>query len=424
MGTRFDTQQGILNHCVNYFSQLLASDEEPPMLIQDDMNLLMPFRCSLQQKEALAKPFTNEEITEAFFSLPKNKASRPDGYSSEFFKGCWSIFGTEATVAVAEFFYSGEMLQQWKGTTLVLIQKLPNASSTSDFRHISCLNTVYKVMAKLIAGRLQRLLSLFIYPSQSALLPGRLLGENVLLATEIIHGYNRKNIEPRGMLKVDLRKAFDSVRWDFLLSALRALDIPKIFVNWIIQCITTPTFTVEVRQGDPMPPYLFVLAMEVFSNLLLSCFEAGYIHYHPMISELSISHLMFADDVMIFFDGGSSSLHGINDSLEDFTSWSWLRMNRNKTQLFHAGLNQIEFNALESYDFTKGSLPIRYLGLPLMSKNLKISDYDSILAKLSSRFRSWSTMTLSFARRSQLIASVISGTVNFWISTFCFPKVA
>lgn len=163
-----------------------------------------------------------------------------------------------------------------------------------------------------------------ISPSQSAFIKGRLLSENVLLATEIIHGYNRKNISRRGILKVDLRKAFDSIRWDFILSTLRALHFPEIFITWIAECITTPTFSVSVngvsggylkssqglRQGDPLSPYLFVLAMEVFSRLLSSRFDTGYITYHPKAADINMSHLMFANDVMIFFDGGSSSLHG------------------------------------------------------------------------------------------------------------------
>ena len=83
--------------------------------------------------------------------------------------------------------------------------------------------------------------------SQSAFLPGRLLTENVLLATEIIHGYNLRNVEPSGMLKVDLRKAFDTLRWDFVLAALGGLNIPKKFVNWIASCITSASFSICVN---------------------------------------------------------------------------------------------------------------------------------------------------------------------------------
>ena len=297
-------------------------------------------------------------------------------------------------------------------------------------------HNVYKVVSKLLASRLLPVLVEIISPHQSAFMPDRLLGENVLLATDLVQGYNRQDSEAKAMLKVDLKKAFDSVRWDFVLAALRALDIPLQFIEWISECICSPSFTISIngkaegnfrssrglRQGDPLSPYLFVLAMEVFSNLLLSRFEAGYIHYHPRTAELKVTHLMFADDVMIFFDGGSSSLHGVSEALEDFASWSGLRINATKTQLFTAGVNQIEANAMESFGFTAGSLPIRYLGLPLMSRKLKISEYEPLLDKLNRKFRSWTVRSLSFAGRTQLLTSVIMGTINFWISTFVLPK--
>ncbi|KAG7587431.1 Endonuclease/exonuclease/phosphatase superfamily [Arabidopsis thaliana x Arabidopsis arenosa] len=434
-GTRFDNQMDIKDHCVTYFSKLLGGDQSASLIVQSDMELLLPTKCSPSQKIFLEKQFTDEEIKEAFFSLPKNKTCGPDGYSAEFFTGCWTIIGAEVIAAVKEFFVSGKLLKQWNATTLVLIPKVTNASRTSDFRPISCLNTVYKVISKLLASKLQSILSKVISPAQSAFMPGRLLAENVLLATEVVQGYNRKHIQPRAMLKVDLRKAFDSVSWEFILSALRALDIPAKFLGWIKECITTPSFLVCVngttsgffkssrglRQGDPLSPYLFVLVMEVFSKLLLSRFDAGYIKFHPKTAELSISHLMFADDVMIFFYGSEFSLHGINEALDDFANWSGLQMNREKTNLFHAGMSQTEAVAIARHGFEVGNLPIRYLGLPLMHRKLRIAEYDPLIEKISARFRGWAVKSLSFAGRTQLIASVIYGTVNFWMTTFMIP---
>ncbi|KAG7551508.1 Reverse transcriptase domain [Arabidopsis thaliana x Arabidopsis arenosa] len=433
---KLESMKEIRDHSVDYFSQLLGGDVAPSYLIQSDMELLLPYRTTSPQNDFMVKMFSKEEIKEAFFTLPRNKTSGPDGYSSEFFISCWNVIGAEVSDAVLEFFKYGKLLKQWNATTLVLIPKFPNASKMSDFRPIACLNTVYKVISKLLSSRLKWLLPHVISSSQSAFMPGRLLAENVLLATEIVQGYNRKNIEPRAMLKVDIKKAFDSINWSFILSALKALGLPEMFIGWISECITTPTFSVSLngnssgyfksskglRQGDPQSPYLFVLAMEVFSRLLQSRFEHGYINYHPKTSELSLSHLMFADDVMIFFDGSEASLHGINEALDDFASWSGLHINKDKTHLFYAGLNPLHIVAIERHGFPIASLPIRYLGLPLMHRKLRISEYEPLLNKIAGRFRGWAVKTLSFAGRTQLIASVISGTVNFWMSTFILPK--
>lgn len=107
----------------------------------------MNFRCTTNQSSALAGDFSVEEIKEAFFSLPRNKCSGPDGYPVEFFLHCWSIVGGEVVAAVGEFFKSGKLLKQWNATTLILIPKIQNATRCTDFRLISCLNTVYKVIA-------------------------------------------------------------------------------------------------------------------------------------------------------------------------------------------------------------------------------------------------------------------------------------
>lgn len=95
---------------------------------------------------------------------------------------------------------------------------------------------------------------------------------------------------------------------------------------------------------------------------------------------------MFADDVMVFYDGSSSSLHGISETLDDFASWSGLEINQSKSELFTAGLDQQEANTTMRYGFPMGSLPIRYLGLPLMHRKLKVSEYSLLLDKISGSF--------------------------------------
>lgn len=427
-GVRIDSLPEIQEQCVNYFSDLLGGPTSPPMFEQSDLELLFDFKCSEDQVINFEKQFTAQDIKEAFFSLSKNKTGGPDGYSSEFFTASWSVVGPEVTEAILEFFRSGSLL--------VLIPKIPNASHPSEFRPISCLNTVYIVIAKLLASRLKEILPLMVSKSQSAFLPGRLLAENVLFATDLVNKYNNRNISSRGMLKVDLRKAFDSVRWDFIMASLRALAIPESYISLIAQCLTSATFSVSVngstsgffkssrgiRQGDPLSPYLFVLAMECLSRILLSRYEEGGIGYHPRTENLKISHLMFADDVMVFFDGRSNSLHGISECLDDFASWSGLHMNTTKIELFTAGLDHSDSQALASYGFPIGNLPIRYLGLPLMSRKLKVSEYAPLISKVTKSFQAWSVKLLSFAGRLQLLKTVIFGLINFWVSAFMLPK--
>lgn len=167
-GNRIETQQGYQDHCIDYFSNLLGGNVEPFLFEQSDLELLLLFRSSMDQKGNLSKMFSKKEIKSAFFSLPRNKTCGPDGYSSEFFITCWEIMGQEVSKAVIEFFEYGRILHQWNTTTLVLIPKIPNDSATIDFRPISCLNTVYKIILKLLANRLKAILPEVIIHSQSA----------------------------------------------------------------------------------------------------------------------------------------------------------------------------------------------------------------------------------------------------------------
>lgn len=220
------------------------------------------------------------------------------------------------------------------------------------------------------------------------------------------------------------------------LNTLEALEFPRHFRQLISQCITTTRFSISVngelcgyfkgakglRQGDPLSPYLFVIALEVFSQMLNSKFRAGDIGYHPKTAELEVTHLAFADDLMIFFDGEKNSLDNIVDTMELFATWSGLRMNKEKTELYVGGLNQAETTDLTSLGFTLGSMPVRYLGLPLMHRKLRISEYRPLLVKISGHFTAWSSRKLSYAGRAELVKSVIYGTINFWTSAFVLPK--
>ncbi|KAG2281507.1 hypothetical protein Bca4012_049979 [Brassica carinata] len=94
----------------------------------------------------------------------------------------------------------------------------------------------------------------------------------------------------------------------------------------------------------------------------------------------------------------------------------------NNTELFLAGLDAQETTDIARYEYPTGKLPIRYLGLPLMHRKLRISEYEPLLQKLANTFRSWAVKMLSYAGRLQLISTVINGTVNFWMTTFLLPK--
>lgn len=173
-----------------------------------------------------------------------NKSPGPDGYTSAFFKGAWTIVGEETTTVIKQFFTTGFLPASANATILTLVPKKSGAALISDYRPISCCNTTYKAISKILVKRLKLILNEVILPNQTAFIKGRLLIENTLLASEIVQGYHREGGPKRIAIKVDIAKAFDTIRWEFVFQCLRGLNLPAHFINWIEACISTTSFSV------------------------------------------------------------------------------------------------------------------------------------------------------------------------------------
>jgi len=157
----------------------------------------------------LLSPVSNKDIQKVVFSIENEKARGPDGYSSLFFKQAWGVVGRDFYVVVQDFVISNRLLKQINHLIIALVPKSANVSSTSDFRPISYCNMIYKVIAKILAGRFAHILSGIISPMQNAFLGGRLMSDNINLVQELLRQYNRKRSSPYCLMKVDFRKAFD-----------------------------------------------------------------------------------------------------------------------------------------------------------------------------------------------------------------------
>lgn len=193
--------------------------------------LLTDFRVSqLQAQQMLIAP-SAEEIKKLFFKLNPNKAPGPDGLTSGFFKESWDILSAEVIVSVQQLFASSFLPSAANATILSLVPKIPGATKITDYRSISCLNTVYKVISRLLVSRLKPILPKFTLPSQTAFVKDRLLVENTTLASELVKRYRKNKGAKRITIQVDITKAFDTLSWDFILSCLQGLQLPSKFIS-------------------------------------------------------------------------------------------------------------------------------------------------------------------------------------------------
>lgn len=214
------------------------------------------------------------------------------------------------------------------------------------------------------------------------------------------------------------------------------MGFPTKFIEWIKECVTTTMFSIKLngylegffkgesglRQGDPLSPYLFVLAMEVFSACITKCTAELGFKYHWRTAEVNLHHIIFADDVFLFNRGESNSV-SILMKVQSFASLSGLVPNREKSTCFFANVNNtVMEDILVTTGFSRGTLPICYLGLPLITTKLVSRDCVSLVSKLCHGMEMWTAIFLNFSGRLQLIKSIIASIVGYWRMYVFLPK--
>ena len=423
---------------VAHFKSILAPATAPSSISTPNwFHSLLDFRCSQEQRVSLIATPSREVIERTLLRLNPNKAPGPDGLTSGFYKAAWPIIGAEVIDSISAFFTTAFLPAVVNSTILSLVPKHPGASEITDYRPIACCTTIYKSISKILVAKLKPLLADLVLPNQTAFIQGRLLIENTILATGLVDGYHKQKGLPCITLKVDIAKAFDTVNWDFLFICLASLGLPSLYLDCLRACVCTPSFSVGyngtiqgffkgkrgLRQGDPLSPYLFVIAMNCLSHMLNQGAANGRFGYHAKCASSKLTHLCFADDLLIFTDGKLSSVQAIIDILHEFSRHSGLAISFQKTSFVTCAVPQDHIDLIASATgLTVASLPVRYLGIPLCSQKLSLHHCAPLIQHIKGKVNSWSSRALSFAGRLLLINTVINGITNFWTSTFIIPK--
>lgn len=373
--------------------------------------------------------------------MRKNASPGPDGLNAAFYRSAWSWIKDDLMTLVQDFYQTGNIPPELNKTNIVLIPKKNRSISPKDFRPISLCNVPYKILAKSIANRIKGKLPDFICDSQHAFIPGRRIANNIIIAQEIVHSFGLNSYPHHAFLiKIDLSKAFDRLEWDFIANALQRKGFHHHFINLVLSCINSSSFSVNIngqtygafnanrgiRQGCPLSPYLFCFALNELSDQLNEALQNHNINGIKLsVSGAVIHSLLYADDLIITGTATVEEANQIKSIIDKFCRKSGQTPNWDKSGILFSKHIPSHIKNYISQIFPVPILDsnVRHLGHPLLVTNRNKSIiYKFIIDKFRAKLTTLKANKLSHAGRLTLIKSVFSSLPVYYMATILLSK--
>ncbi|GKA12764.1 putative RNA-directed DNA polymerase, eukaryota, reverse transcriptase zinc-binding domain protein, partial [Tanacetum coccineum] len=340
-----------------------------------------------------------EEIKNAVWDCGSQKAPGPDGFSFMFVKKYWDIMKIDIQNFVMRFFSSSSFPPGTNSSFFTLIPKVSNPLYIKDFRPISLIGFQYKIVAKILANRLSKVMDSIISHEQSAFISGRQILDGPLILSEVIECTWRK----------------------WIMAGLKS-SRASILVNGS----PTSEFSLKrgLRQGDPLSPFLFIIVMEGLHIALKDGLTANLFQGVKIgSSEIRLSHLFYADDVIILSEWNQCDMDNIIRILNVFYLASGLKINISKSNLYGVGVSSDDIESMAAGTGCSASnLPFSYLGLPIGSNMNRIANWNSLIERFKIRLSGWKANMLSSGGRLTLIKSVLRSLAIYYFSIFKVPE--
>ncbi|CAL1371641.1 unnamed protein product [Linum trigynum] len=341
---------------------------------------------------------------------------------------------------VVSFFTTGTLPEAVTESTLVLIPKVDSPERVTQLRPISLNNVCLKSITKAITSRLKPPMRKLVSPRHSSFIPGRQTTDNIIVVQEVLHTLRKRRGKKGGMIfKIDLEKAYDMLRWDFVRDTLKEVGLPSSWITCIMYCVEHNTMRIRwngelsqpitpsrgVRQGDPLSPYLFVLCMERLSHRIDEAVSNG--QWKPVRLTNAgppLTHLFFADDLLLFAEAEKRQIRVIKQCLEDFCYSSGQRINFSKSILYVSP--NVARHKAEDLSTCSG-IPLkaalgRYLGIQAIQERVTRGIYQSLILRIQRKMAPWKAKRLSFAARLTVAKSVTASLPVYTMHTELIPS--
>ena len=395
-------QAEILNAIAEYYRDMYKQDncnvEETDIFEHPNIKKL-----NEQDQEKVQGEITLEECSKIINLFAKNKTPGNDGLQIEFYIKFWDYIGPLLVECFNFSFRSGVLSNSQRQAVISLLAKKDkDRLYVENWRPISLLNIDYKVLSKCLSERVKKVIEKLIDNSQSGFIKDRNTSDCIRTILDIIDT-TEKEESPGLLITVDFQKAFDSLSWDFLFKALNTFNFGDNYIAWVRLCYTNISsciinykttsqyFPIEkgVRQGDPLSPYLFILAVELMSIQIRSDTNIKGI----VCNGKEIKIVSYADDTTAFLRDENDAAYLFN-RLKEFEKCSGLKVNKSKTEGFWLGSNRFSnFKPLG----IKWSSVIKILGISISydKEQMIKMNYENRILKIKKILSMWKQRDLT-----------------------------
>ena len=369
-----------------------------------------------EEEQKYCEGVVNEEqCTNALKDFNSNKTPGTDGLPAEFYRFFWPDIAHDLLASYNFAFQHGMLsISQRRGIISLIPKKSKDKTILENLRPISLLNVDYKILTKVIAKRIEKVLPTLINPNQTGYVKGRYIGENVRLIYDLIH-YAEKLNKKGIALFLDFKKAFDSIEWNYLLETLQPFNFDHDIQNWIksfynnvTSCVlnnghASTFFSLQrgVRQGCPLSGVLFVLGIELLSRSIKNDPTIKGIQVNK--NELKVNQ--YADDTTVFVRDLDSvtSLLGV---LNDFKEHSGLEINTSKTEAMWLG--EWKDRTDQPFGFKWPKEPINALGVFFSYNQESVNrlNFGEKILNLEKTLNTWQRRNLTLYGRINIVKTI------------------
>ncbi|GAU35431.1 hypothetical protein TSUD_375210 [Trifolium subterraneum] len=359
----------------NYFSRNFTEEwHNRPFVHGINFNVLLA-----EDNDLLLQPFTEEEVREVIWSCDGNKSPGPDEYNFNFLKECWTTLKLDVMDFLNEFHHGVSLPKAITASFLTLIPKKDHPQQLSEYRPICLISVLYKISSKLLADRMKKIMGKLISTCQSVFIPGRQILDGIVVLNEIIDLAKRRK-DSCLFFKVDFERPYDTISWNYLENMMVKMGFAEKWMRWMKACIFNSSMSVLINgsptedftvgkgllQGNPLSPFLFLLAAKGLTGMVNKAVEIGKFVGFKVSDSIQFQILQFADDTILMGDCSWDNIRTIKSILRGFELVSGLKINFVKSKLY--GIN-METNILEAaatyLDCSHDSIPFNFLGIPV-----------------------------------------------------------